>query len=392
MEKRQIIIVASGLALLAISYFGMVYLGNQKEEPEKKIPAELKRYVKTDQVIYKDVPTEILTFGRVSTAEHLDLIAQVSGTMAQGNIPLKEGQRFKKGALLFKVDDAEAKLNLQAQKSKFLKDLASILPDLKIDYNDNYPNWEKYFEAIDTEKKLPALPEVKSSKEKTFLATRDIFSSFYSIKSSEEQLKKYRFYAPFDGTFYLVNLQNGSHVNPGSNIARIIESGNIEVKVDVDVKDVEWITVGSPAYLSTESGAGNWIGRVTRVSDFVNQNTQSIDVYIEVQKNKTPIYSGQYLQAAIPGKQVPGSMLIPREALFNGNEVFLLQDTLLKVSEVRIHKINPETVVINGVPEGSDIVVEALVNAYNNMKAYKLDATRKIDVEEKSTNTELVNN
>lgn len=392
MEKRQIIIVASGIALLAASYFGMQFLASQSEEPEKKIPAEFKRYVKTTPVIYKDVPTEILTYGRVSTAEHLDLIAQVGGIMVEGNVSLKEGQQFKRGSLLYKIDDAEAKLNLQAQKSNFLRELAAILPDLKIDHSENFPSWEKYFESLDIKKELPELPEVKSSKEKTFLATKNIFSSYYQIKSAEEHLKKFYFYAPFDGTFYQVNLQSGSHVNPGSNIARIIESGNVEVKVDVDVKDVEWIAKGSPAYLSTESGANNWIGRVTRISDFVNQNTQSIDVYIEVQKNEHPIYAGQYLEAVIPGKQVPDGMLIPREALFNGNEVFLLSDSLLKVRTVRIHKINPETVVVNGIPEGTDVVVEPLVNAHNNMKAYMLEETQNLDVEEKSGDTKLVNN
>lgn len=392
MKKRQFIILASGLWLFVTSFFGMKFLASQKEEPEKKLPVEFKRYVKTESVIYKDVPTEILTYGRVRTAEHLDLIAQVGGKMSQGNIPLKEGQKFKKGALLYQIDNKEAKLNLQAQKSNFLRDLAAILPDMRIDYNDNYPAWEKYFESIDIKNELPELPDPKSSKEKTFLATKNIFSSYYNIKSTEEHLRKFSVYAPFDGTFYQVNLQSGSYVNPGNNIARIIQSGNVEVKVDIDVKDIEWIAIGNPAYLSSESGASNWLGRVTRVSDFVNQNTQSVDVYIEIQKTKDPIYAGQYLQAVIPGKQVPAGMLIPREALFNGNEVFVLQDSLLKVNQVRIHKINPESVVINGLPEGSDVVVEPLVNAHNNMKAYKLDQTDQINIEEKSTGGKLVNN
>lgn len=391
MNKRKLIIVLSGIGILAVSYGAMNFFASQKEETEKKTLREYKKYVKTEEVKYQNVPTDILTYGRVRTAEKLDLIAQVSGRMTEGRIPLKEGQRFKKGTLLYKIDDTEARLNVKAQKSNFLRDLAAILPDLKVDYPTAFDRWKEYFENIELDEQLPEIPTVNSTKEKTFLATKNIYSSYYSIKSAEENLRKYWVYAPFDGTIYNVNLQSGSFVNPGVNIAQIIESGNVEVKVDVDVKDIEWIEKGGPAYLSTESGASNWIGRVTRISDFVNENTQSIDVYIEIKNREYPVYAGQYLKAVIPGKQVPDGMLIPREALFNGNEVFLLQDTLLKVKEVRIHKINQESVVINGIAEGEDIVVEALVNAYNNMKAYKLENQEdKVDVEGKRAKDKLI--
>lgn len=393
MMKRQIIIVASGIALLAVSYFTMIFLKSLKEEPEKKAPEEVKRYVMTRPVVYEEVPTEILAHGRVRTAEHLDMVAQVGGRMFRGNIDLKEGQRFKKGSLLYKIDDTEAKLSLQAQKSNFLRDLAAILPDLKMDYPDNFNAWEKYFESISIEKKLPELPGFKSSKEKTFLATKNIFSSYYTIKSAEANLLKYYYYAPFDGSIFQVNVRSGSHVSPGTNIGRIIQSGNVEVKVDVDVKDIEWITIGAPAHLSAEGGITQWSGKITRIGDYVNPNTQSIDVFIGIHEKSKPIYDGQYLQAVIPGKSVKDAMLIPREAIFNGNEVFVLQDSLLKVHEINIHKINPETVVFEGLTEGADIVVEPLINAHNNMKAYKLESQEEeINIEEKKASAKLVNN
>ena len=392
MKKRQIIIVISGISLLAGSYFLMNFLTSLKEEPEKKIPEEVKRYVKTAPVVYREVPTEILAYGRVRTAEHLDMIAQVGGLMQHGSVTLKEGQRFKKGALLYRIDDTETVLNLQAQKSNFLRDLAAILPDLKIDHTDNFNEWEQYFESINIKQSLPDLPEVKSAKEKTFLATKNIFSSYYNIKSAEAHLAKYRYYAPFDGTFSRVNIRSGSYVNPGNNIATIMESGNVEVKVDVDVKDIEWISLGSLSRLSTEGGINQWIGRIVRISEFVNPNTQSIDVFINIQEKSKPIYDGQYLQAVLPGKNVKDAMLIPREAIFNGNEVFVLEDSLLKVHRVDIHKINPETAVFSGLAEGADVVVEPLINAHNNMKAYKLESSEEeINIEEKKATPKLVN-
>lgn len=392
MKTRQLVIVASGISILVLSYFGMNYLAAQKEEPEKKKPEEVKRYVRTNTVSYKELPTEILTFGRVKTAEYLDLIAEVGGRMTQGKVALKEGQKFRKGDLLYRIDDTEARLNLQAQKSNFLRDLAAILPDLKIDYSDNFTNWERYFESIDIEKELPKLPEYKSSKEKTFLATNNIFSTYYNIKSAEVNLRKYRFYAPFDGSIIQLDLRSNSYVNPGSKIARIIQSGDVEVKVDVNVSDIDWIKPGVVAYLSSQDGSQHWKGRVSRIGDYVNTNTQSIDVFITVdERSEFPIYDGQYLKAVIPGKNVENGMLIPREAIFNNNEVFVLQDSLLKVRTIAIHKVNPETVIFSGLPQGHEVVVEPLINAYNNMKAYKLEEKEvDINIEEKSSGNKVV--
>jgi len=65
-------------------------------------------------------------------------------------------------------------------------------------------------------------------------------------------------------------------------------------------------------------------------------------------------------------------MEIPRNAIFNGTQVFVVADTLLKVRDIQIHKINPQSVVFSGLGEGEDLVVEPLINAHNNMRVWKL--------------------
>ncbi|MEQ8242664.1 HlyD family efflux transporter periplasmic adaptor subunit [Fulvivirga sp.] len=392
MKLRQVIIVGIGLTILFGSFILSGVLSSMKEPPEVKTPEEIKKYVKTEKVKYTSIPTEVMAFGRVKTAESLDLIAEVSGRMNANSIPLKEGQRFNKGALLYKIDDREARLNLQSQKSNFLKELAAILPDIKIDFSDNYEAWSKYFSAIDINKPLPELPEYKNDKEKTFLATKNIFSSFYTIKSAEVNLNKYSFYAPFGGVISMVDLQSGSFVNPGNKIGTILRSDKLEMKVDVSVSDIDWVELGSQAQVVTESGRV-WEGKVARIGEFVNQNTQSIDVFIAINSDKDrKIYDGEYLRSIIPGREVKSGMLVPRNAIFDGNKVFVLQDSLLKVEEIQIHKLNAESVVFSGLQEGSELVIEPLINAHNNMKAFKLEEKEDIDIEQKSSDVKLVKN
>jgi len=372
MKLRQIIIIGSAALIIGGSIGLSIFLTTLKEEPEEKKEAPIRKYVKTIKVEYTDIDTKVVVFGRVKSAESLDLIAEISGIMTEGAITLKPGEKFTKGTLICIIDDTEAKFKLQAQKSNFLSDLAAILPDFKIDYPESFNIWQNYFNSIDLEKKLPLLPKRIDSKEKTFLATKNIFNSYYSIKSAEANMRKYKVYAPFNGSISEVVLQSGSYVNPGNKVARIIRTDKLELEVAIEVKDVAWLTEGTEVKIFSETGQQSWKGNIVRIGDLVNQNTQSIDVFISISPNQYRIYDGLYLRAEIPGKKVKNSMVIPRNAIFNGTQVFVVADTLLKVRDIQIHKINPESVVFSGLGEGEDLVVEPLINAHNNMRVWKL--------------------
>lgn len=381
MEKRQIIIVVIALVVLGISYGGSEYLATLKEEPVIRKPPAVKKFVETAAVRYSDLKTEVISYGRVENAESLDLISEVSGRMSQG-IRLKAGQNFKKGNLIFSIDDEEASLTLKAQKSNFLRDLAGILPDFKVDFSDNFKTWQTYFSQLDTDKKFPPLPEAKSEKEKTFLATKGIYSTYYTIKSAEARLQKHRYYAPFTGSIMEVAMQSGSYVNTGTRIGKILRTGSHELKISVETKDIPWIQVGSPVQIYSEESQQGWEGQVNRISDYVNQNTQSVDVFVSIFSNGQKIYDGQFFKASVPARTVKNGMIMPRNAIYNGSEVFVLQDSLLKVRNINVIRLTEEDAIFDGLKEGEELVIEPLLGAYNNMKAFKLDS-KDFDLETK---------
>ncbi len=356
------------------------FFAGQKEDPKDKRPQAVKKTVQTKKVNYQSLQTDVVSYGRVETAQTLDLLSEVSGRMYQGNVRLKEGQSFRKGDLLFYIDDKEPSLNLKSQKSNFLRDLAGILPDLKIDFSDNFDAWNGYFSSLDIEKKFAELPEVVSEKEKIFLATKGIYSSYYSIKSAEARLDKHRYYAPFAGSIMEVNLQSGSFINPGVSIGKVMRRGVHELKVSVETKDIPWIKTNSPVKIYSDEMNKYWDGEVSRISDFVNQNTQSVDVFIAIKSTGEKIYDGQFFQAAIPARTVKDGMIMPRNAIYNGNEVYVVQDTLLKARKINVIRLVNEEAIVNGLERGEDLVIEPLIGAYNNMVVEKRE-NKDIDLE-----------
>ncbi|MDH3711825.1 MAG: efflux RND transporter periplasmic adaptor subunit [Cyclobacteriaceae bacterium] len=366
MSLRQSIIVAV-LVLLGMVVAGGFFASLKKKDQTVGIKAPPK-YVQTAPVAYSTISTNITTFGRVESSQPIELIAEVSGRILPGRVPLKESQDFKKGSLLYRIDDAESRLDLKSEKSNFLRDLATILPDLKIDFPETYAKWDAYFQSIDIDKVLPELPEYQSEKEKTFLATKNIFSTYFSIKRSETSLNKHLVYAPFRGSYTEVALESGAYVNPGNRIARIVRRGKLELKIPIETSEIKWVQEGNQVNVSTEDGLMSWEGRIKRVGEVVNQTTQSIDVIIDILPNENTVYDGLYLKAEIPGIEIPEAIEMDRAAFYNGSQVYVVeQDSLLKVKEVTVHRLNSKTVVFSGLESGAMLVTEPLVNAYNNM-------------------------
>lgn len=247
--------------------------------------------------------------------------------------------------------------------------IANILPDFKVDFNDSYKKWSDFFEAIDTKNQLPELPSIQTKKEKIFLASRNILSDYYSIKSNELRLDKYNIYAPFTGVYTQVFSEVGSVANPGARLAQIIRTDRLELEVPIYVNDVKWIKKGDDVEITNEEGILSWRGNVLRIAQYVDPTTQSISVFVKVySKYNQPVYNGQYLKAMFPGKVVQNSFEIPRNSVFNSDEVYVVVNGLLQKRSIEIKKMNENSVIFTGLEEGVDVVVEPLINVVENSK------------------------
>jgi len=368
-RKSLITIVILVILFILSALLYMVFAG-MEEQTEDKQREEIKLFVKTDKVTYSTNQAKIVETGRLSSQHSVDLSAEVQGEILPGHVTLQEGTKFKKGDLLVRIFDEEAQNNLKASKSRFLNAIAGILPDIKIDYPGSYRKYEDFFNSVKINEPLPPLPEADSDAEKIFLASRNILNDYFSIKSSEVRLSKYALYAPFDGSYTKVYLEPGSVANPGSRIASMIRTDKLELEVPVRIDDAYWINIGDRVQVSTKDRNISWTGTVVRKSDFMDPANQAITVYIALSPGKEkPLFQGQYLLAEFAAKTLAGSMVIPRNAVFETNKVYIVVEGKLKKEEIEVLKTNETSVIFSGLPPGADIVVEPLVNAKEGFNA-----------------------
>lgn len=318
--------------------------------------------VKVVPVEYTSFNTQVTALGKVISTQPLDIISEVSGKILPGDIQLRKARTFQRDDLLFRIDNTEATLNLQSQRSTFLNALVLMLPDLKLDFPDQFDKWNNYFLSIDTDKPLPALPATSSEREKTFIATKNILSQYYSIKSAEERLTKYTVRAPYAGSITEVYTDAGSVANIGTRVVRLMRTDQLEVEIPVRKEDLPWINIGSTVQLLNEAETQTTTGRVVRISKVIDASTQSVNVYVSLNAGSIPLFEGMYLKARLAGRNVPQVMEIDRKAVFDDNKVFVMQaDSSIIERTIQVQKVNTETLLFNGLQPGERVINDNLL-------------------------------
>ncbi|NJO89185.1 MAG: HlyD family efflux transporter periplasmic adaptor subunit [Chloroflexia bacterium] len=177
-------------------------------------------------------------------------------------------------------------------------------------------------------------------------------------------MSRHSVYAPFSGTFKEVYTETGSYINMGGKVARMIQTNMLEMEVPLERFDADWVKVGDQVKVYSEKSGQEKMGVVVRKNLFIDENTQSQGVFIRINNAQDPVFlAGEYLQAYFPGHPVKNSMEIPRNIVFNSNEVFIVKNSRLQKKKINIIKINNEnTLVFNGLPEGDTLVVQPLIN------------------------------
>ncbi|MFO7670742.1 MAG: efflux RND transporter periplasmic adaptor subunit [Bacteroidales bacterium] len=360
---RRIVIVTSVIFILGLAYGLMRFLEAQKEAPPVLRSIESRRFVKFEPVVYTSIASEVSETGRLASVAEVDIIAEAAGSIEPGKVALKKGASFSKGDVLFIIYPDEAILSLKARKSQYQNILASILPDMRIDFPESEEEFRSFFSSISVDNPLPPIPEIADDQLKIFLASRNVISEYYNIQRDELQLNRRTIRAPFNGTYKEVYLETGAYANMGGRVATAIRTDEMEMEVPLKRMDATWVNIGDPVVVHSEKRDLTWKGKVIRKSEYVDENTQSQEIFIQIQYDPIkPLLAGEYLLATFPVRPIEGVMEIPRNSVFNSNEVFIINNGRLARREINVIKENERTLIFNGLPEGDSVVVQQLIN------------------------------
>jgi len=368
MKAKQIIIPAS---ILIAGFLLMVIFLNLKSEPPKRERIIRPKTVQAKIVELENINSEITAFGRLASSQPVILYSEVAGILEKGNISFQSASSFKKGDLLIKVDDRQVQLDLNSTKSDFLNALATVLPEIKVDFPDEFEKFQNYFNSCDFESKLKPLPKTNNQKIKFFLTRFNVYKLYYSVKNLEIRLEKHYFYAPFKGSIVSADLHTGSSVRSGSKIGEIINLENLEVEIPVATQDIQWIKHNKHVILTSSEIEGQWLGKIKRIGKSIDEKTQTVQVFVSVEnKNRDYLINGVFLKASIPGNIIEKALSVPSRAIYNENYVYLVKNKKLEFRKVDVVRRQSENVIVTGnLQNGDTLVTDLLQGVASGMPA-----------------------
>ena len=371
---RQISIVAA-LLLLFGGAFMFRYFSNQKAPPPRKPPVEkVLREVRTFPITNQNIATNIEVQGRLVAFDKMQIFSEVQGRLIETGRPFKIGSYFKKGDVLLKIDDSENRLAILSQKANLMNAITTMMPDLKLDYPESIGHWETYLNQFDVNQSIRSFPQPANDKEKFFISARNLHTQYYNIKSQEERLSKYTVTAPFSGVLTMTSITPGSLVRAGQSVGELMNNGNYELEATVRLEDLKYIKAGNIVQLNSPDLGNNWKGRIKRISDQIDPNTQTVIAYIGVTGKS--LREGMYLVGTVQGKTVSDAVEIPKTLLVNQNQVFkVIDNNTLTTQSVEIISIKGEHALVKGLTNGDLLLENMFPGAYNGQKVNVVESS-----------------
>lgn len=361
---RKVIIVVAGIVLLGIAFLTSNYLKNSKKVPEQKV-TKVEKTVFVKEVKNGDVAINISANGNLVAKNKVDIYSEVQGVLETTGKDFRVGVSYKKGQILLRINNQEFYASIQSQRSSLQNLIASIMPDMRLDYPDSFESWNTYLKNFDINKTVQPLPTPKSDKEKYFITGRNIYTTFYTIKNLEARLGKYNIRAPFNGVLTEALVTNGTLVRSGQKMGEFIDNSVFELALSVNGGLVDVLEVGKLVALHNLEKTKIWKGRVSRINGKIDQASQTVQVFIEV-KGKD-LREGMYLEANVPVKSEKEAIEVNRKLLVENKAVYVVRNNVLDLVEINPVHFNENTVVIKGLANGEELVNKPVAGAYAGM-------------------------
>ena len=350
---RKIIIILLGILLILLIYGPLISKGEKDNAVKVREKATIVAVVKANNSI---VNRNFEAYGQVTPYTDLDVVFEVQGKLLQGDKKLKAGHSFKKGSILYKVDQSEELYSIYARRSSFQSMLVNLLPDIELDFPNQLSKWKNFIGNIKDKEKLPGFPDFNSEKEKRFINSKNVSTEYYTIKSTETRLDKYVYRAPFDGTVIETFAQEGAYVAPSSRIARIVKTGDYEVKVPIKKAELSHFEKASDLWFLSPENDTVGKGKIIRTSNVVNNQTQSIDVYLSISTvNNHKIYQGDFLNLNCSEQLNETTITLPHTAVDNGM-VQIIEDSTLTEVPIKTLGYKGDSLLVTGVKDNQVVL------------------------------------
>ena len=315
-----------------------------------------KMSVRSDVARHEDIVNAIATNGKIEPEEDFQAHAPMATTVKK--IYVHEGDVVKKGQLLVRLDDADAR----ATAAKALAQLRAAEADLnsvgaggtREEVLNNQSSLVKaHAELESAQRNLDSMRRLKDSGAASDAELQDAENRLKQAQSNaqllEQKLRGGRYSrpevarvqaqadegratyqaaqdllhnanitAPRDGMVYALPVRESAYVNPGDLIVGVADLKHIQVRAVVDEPDIGRLAKGQRVDVTWDAIPGRtWRGTVTRVPTTVSlHGSRTVgEVLATVDNEDLKLLPNVNINATVITAQHPNALTVPREAV-----------------------------------------------------------------------------
>lgn len=204
------------------------------------------KVLKTAAVKRGDVTKVLEATGIVKAQVGAQVKIGARATGVLDSVPVKVGDRVKKGDLIAKIDARELEARIAEARANYEQSLA------KLRYMEkNLPRQRSL-----VKKKLAAQDTLDVALQDADMARHSVASSKAKLRTLEVQLSYTRIYSPIDGVVSQVAAQEGETIVSGlsvSNLITVLDPAKLEMWIYIDETDVGRVMDGLPVRYTVDA-------------------------------------------------------------------------------------------------------------------------------------------
>jgi len=310
--------------------------------------------------------------GTVMTRQRASLSPEIGGRVAE--LPVREGDRIRKGQVLMRIADADYRARLEA-RARALEVAGAGREETCTAARQAEKDLARYIRLAREEIVSQELLDQFQSRRDSMASACDgarsrVLEAGAARDLARIDLSRTILRAPFDGVIAEVSTELGEWITPSPPglpippVIEILNNNEIYVSAPLDEVDVGRVDVGQTVRITLDAFPGeSFPGQVSRVAPYIldieEQNrTFEIEVEFEDQEFASTIPPGASADVEVI-LEISGKVLrIPSYALIEGSRVLVLQEEHLVSREVETGLSNWEfTEITAGLDEGEKVVV-----------------------------------
>jgi len=384
MKYRSFLI---GFAILLFGVAGLVALIVLKSDPPREEPPDNIPVVETIHVMSESGSVSVRSNGIVQAARMVNLSAEVPGQIVSVSPRFVTGGAFKKGEVLLQIEPfvyqnavavATADVTQRQLEVLLAEEEASIARD----------EWDRLKERYGEEGEPPtsALGSLVLREPQLKLSEAALMGSEARLEDAKYRLARTEIRAPFNGRISTRTAEVGQFVGPGGVVASFYGTDVIEIPVSLTSSEAAlmkdfYATDGDstprPARVKSTFAPENeqWEGYVHRVEGALDELTRTLRVIVRVdapyvvRPGGQPLLIGSFADVEIEGRVLDHYFSIPRDALREGNQVWIYENETLSFQNVSVVQVFENTVLVeDGLEDGDQLITTRLPIVVDGMQ------------------------